>query len=75
MFIVTNCCYSYMDDLYRALITAQNVERFRRISRFDARPVDPNPLPILMRAVNAVTLRCRVIFQPRWRATRFKAKT
>jgi len=37
--------------------------------------LEPNPLPLLMRAINNVRLHCRVIFQPRWRATRFKAKT
>ena len=35
----------------------------------------PSLLPLLARAVNAVKLCCRVVFQPRWKATRFKSKT
>lgn len=36
--------------------------------------LEPNPLPILARAVNGLRLACRVIRQPCWRKTRFKAR-
>ena len=37
--------------------------------------LEPNPLPLLMRAVNCLRLGVGCIFQPRWKAGRFKAKT
>lgn len=36
---------------------------------------NPNPLPILMRALNGLWLRCRCIRQPCWRKGRWKSLT
>ena len=55
---------------------AEMKKNFRRLLDGIAPQVlEPNPLTILSRAVNAVRLAHRIAFQPRWRSTRFKAKT
>lgn len=69
-----SCVWGF--DLQRALERAAAMaaqESF--LERRYPRPVDPNPLPILMRAVNALKLSCRVIFQPRWSCKRWRSTT
>lgn len=47
---------------------------FAFLSRLAPVVIEPNPLTILMRAVNAVSLRIP-IHQPCWRSGRWKSKT
>lgn len=62
-------------DLDRAMQAAEIREGFRQfLSRLAPSNLDPNPLPILARAVNSLRLACRTIRQPCWRKTRFKAR-
>jgi hypothetical protein len=47
---------------------------FKFINGFLPPDLEPNPLPILARAINAIGLRFP-IHQPRWKAGRWKSKT
>lgn len=47
---------------------------FKFINEFLPPDLEPNPLPILARAINAIGLRFP-IHQPRWKAGRWKSKT
>ncbi len=61
-------------DLDAAMLRAEIIRTHRLFVESLARVQPLNPLPILMRAVNAV--RCRFqIHQPCWRAARWKSLT
>jgi hypothetical protein len=68
----TFCRY---DDPWVAMIRAANRSAFEAfLERIMPSSTEPNPLPILARAINRVR-RSHAIFQPRWKAGRWKAKT
>lgn len=71
----TNCStFLYYVD---AVTSLEEVRRRYWLRLNEAFPIvrDWNPLPILARAVNALSLSCRIIHQPCWKAGRFKSKT
>ncbi len=71
----SNSNYSASDALDAANRRWQMAENFRRLlDRLFPPSLEPNPLPILSRAVNAVRF-FRRMFKPRWRRGRWKAKT
>lgn len=46
-----------------------------RLAAHRPQSLEPNPLPILARAVNGLRLGCRSLNQPRWKAGRWRSKT
>lgn len=70
------CDFTFLCDFNRAETLAANKRAFLEwIERLFPAVLDVNPLPILMRAVNALRLGHRIIHQPCWRSTRFKSRT
>jgi len=58
-----------------SFLPAENSRTFQRfLNLIFPRCLNPNPLPILMRAVNTLKLH-GIIHQPCWRAARWKSKT
>lgn len=79
MYVSVSCfsnVYNYAMDTYNDMVRWDNIRSHRAFIRSLAKMcLEPNPLHILARAVNALDLHCRVIFQPRWKHGRWKAKT
>jgi hypothetical protein len=64
-----------LPDFYRQVVEAETRKLHRAFVDALVVPIPhPNPLRILMRAVNLLRL-CRPIRQPRWRAGRWRSTT
>lgn len=70
------CCCHFFDATYEAVWRAWRKSSHRAFLNqiFRRQFPEPNPLPLLMRAVNAVRL-VAVRFIPRWKRGRWKSLT
>ena len=77
VFAISNTNYiSFYDNLrYSAWIAKQQEHFAAMLDRLCPANLEPNPLPILMRAVNRLWLAVGSIHQPCWRTGRWKSRT
>lgn len=75
LYHITNYCGGCSFDSYLAMRWMEIRKTHKAfLDKLAPLILDVNPLPILARAVNSLKLR-GIIFQPCWRATRWKSKT
>lgn len=72
-YYLSSFCFGYYDSCYLAQLLSANHSSHWAFIHGLVPPARYNPLPLLMRAVNALRLRWQSRSAPRWRRGRWKS--